>query len=215
MLAERHQGKRHLLLLLEIGAGGILDRGGEERQPRRGGQRIERPHLPERGAPVEAKRAEGVGLGEPLQASAGHAGAQPQFADAAIGFFARGEKERGVGLAKALDLAEAEADGMRRADGGGLFCVAGMDADAAFFPPLRLSPAREERACAFPPPQGGRGLKMFQRGIPIGKVHVDFAQIDAVLAGVADELGRRIEAHRLGVEETGAEDVGIVALHPG
>ena len=32
---------------------------------------------------------------------------------------------------------------------------------------------------------------------------------------VADDLGRGVEAHRLGVEERGAEDVRVVALDPG
>ena len=33
--------------------------------------------------------------------------------------------------------------------------------------------------------------------------------------GVADDLRRRVEAHRLGVEERGAEDVRMPAFHPG
>ena len=33
--------------------------------------------------------------------------------------------------------------------------------------------------------------------------------------GVADDLGGGVEAHRLGVEEGGAEDVGVMALDPG
>ena len=36
-----------------------------------------------------------------------------------------------------------------------------------------------------------------------------------MLAGVAHELGRGIEAHRLGVEQGGGEDLGIVVFHPG
>ena len=35
-----------------------------------------------------------------------------------------------------------------------------------------------------------------------------------MLAGVADDLGGLVEAHRLGVEQGRAEDVGMVAFHP-
>ena len=46
-------------------------------------------------------------------------------------------------------------------------------------------------------------------------VDADRAHLDAMLARVADELGGRVEAHRLGVEQGRAEDVRMVALHPG
>jgi hypothetical protein len=36
-----------------------------------------------------------------------------------------------------------------------------------------------------------------------------------MLAGVADDLGGSVEAHRLGVQERRAEHVRVVALHPG
>ena len=39
--------------------------------------------------------------------------------------------------------------------------------------------------------------------------------VDPVLAGVADDLGRGVEAHRLGVEERAGEDRRVVALEPG
>jgi hypothetical protein len=45
-------------------------------------------------------------------------------------------------------------------------------------------------------------------------VHVDRAHRDTVLARVAHDLRRRVEAHRLAVEQGGGEDVGVVALHP-
>ena len=35
-----------------------------------------------------------------------------------------------------------------------------------------------------------------------------------MLARIADDLGGGVEAHRLGVEQGGAEDVRMVALHP-
>ena len=38
---------------------------------------------------------------------------------------------------------------------------------------------------------------------------------DAMLAGVADDLRRGIEAHRLAVQQGAGEDRRVVALHPG
>ena len=51
--------------------------------------------------------------------------------------------------------------------------------------------------------------RRLQRAVPAGMVDVDRAHLDAMLARVAHELRRRIEAHRLRVEDRGAEDVGI------
>ncbi len=48
----------------------------------------------------------------------------------------------------------------------------------------------------------------------IAGIHVGRPHLDAVFAGIAHELGRRIEAHRLGVEQGGGEDLGIVMFHP-
>jgi hypothetical protein len=36
----------------------------------------------------------------------------------------------------------------------------------------------------------------------------DGAHLDAVLAGVAHDLGGRVEAHRLGVQQRAGEDAG-------
>ena len=71
-----------------------------------------------------------------------------------------------------------------------------------------------------PLPTRGRGVArrrcaFFQRAPPLRKIDVHLAQLHAVLAGVADELGGGVEAHGLGVQHGGAEDVGVVALHPG
>ncbi len=54
-----------------------------------------------------------------------------------------------------------------------------------------------------------------QRIIPAGVIDVDRAYFDAVLAGVAHDLGGCIEAHRLAVQQRRREYVGIAALHPG
>ena len=45
-------------------------------------------------------------------------------------------------------------------------------------------------------------------------VDVDRAHVDAVLLGVAHDLGGRIETHRLAVEQRRREHVGIAAFHP-
>ena len=54
-----------------------------------------------------------------------------------------------------------------------------------------------------------------QRAVPAAGIDADRAHLDAMVAGVAHDLGRGVEAHRLGVEQRGAEDVGMVAFHPG
>ncbi len=36
-----------------------------------------------------------------------------------------------------------------------------------------------------------------------------------MVAGVAHQLGRSVEPHRLGVEQRAGEDVRVAALHPG
>ena len=43
----------------------------------------------------------------------------------------------------------------------------------------------------------------------------DRPHLDPMLARVADDLGGRVEAHRLGVEQRRAEDVRMMMLHPG
>ena len=138
MLAELHLRQCHRLLAGQLSAG---SGGDEERQAFGGGQRIERPHLPERGATVEADGAEGIGLGEALQPGAGDAGAQPEIAHAAIRLLPRRDEPLGVGLAKPFDLAKAETDGVGGAD------VRGIDADAAGV----------KDAGALPPCGGGSG----------------------------------------------------------
>src|SRR5260370_5891639 len=71
-----------------------------------------------------------------------------------------------------------------------------------------------------PLPQGERGwnsgvIYRPQRAIPFAGIDVDFAHGDAVLAGVADDLRRGVEAHRLAVEQRGGEAGGIAAFDPG
>src|SRR3546814_2620171 len=42
----------------------------------------------------------------------------------------------------------------------------------------------------------------------------DRAHLDAMIAGIAHDLRRRVETHRLGVEQSGTEYVGMMMLHP-
>ena len=60
-----------------------------------------------------------------------------------------------------------------------------------------------------------RAARWLQRAVPTGKVDIDGPDLDAVLPGVAHHLRRRVEAHRLRVQERAAEHVGMVAFHPG
>ena len=51
--------------------------------------------------------------------------------------------------------------------------------------------------------------------VPVGMIDIDRAHLDAVLAHVAHDLRRRVEAHGLRVEQRGREHVRIAALEPG
>src|SRR5262249_47168834 len=57
-------------------------------------------------------------------------------------------------------------------------------------------------------------LSGLERCVPVARVDVDAAQLDALLAGVAHDLRRRVEAHGLAVEERRRKDRGIMALEP-
>src|SRR3546814_17911171 len=55
---------------------------------------------------------------------------------------------------------------------------------------------------------------LLQRTIPMAVVDRDRAHLDAMIAGIAHDLRRRVETHRLGVEQSGTEYVGMMMLHP-
>ena len=61
--------------------------------------------------------------------------------------------------------------------------------------------------------RGARAI--FQGTIPIREIHVHRAHVDAVLLRVAHDLRRRVEAHRLAVEQRGREHLRVVAFDPG
>ena len=78
--------------------------------------------------------------------------------------------------------------------------------------------------CQAPSPGGSRAAARgaaapraprLQRAVPVAVIDVDRAHLDAVLARVAHDLRRRVEAHRLAVEQRRGEDVGVVAFEPG
>ena len=55
---------------------------------------------------------------------------------------------------------------------------------------------------------------LLQRILRVTERYVDLAHLDAVLAGIADDLRRRVETHRLRIEQAAAEGVGVVMLQP-
>ena len=55
----------------------------------------------------------------------------------------------------------------------------------------------------------------FQRVVPFAETHIDGAHFDIMLARIAHDLGRRIETHRLRIEQRTAERGGMMALEPG
>ena len=57
--------------------------------------------------------------------------------------------------------------------------------------------------------------RILQPVVPSAEVHVDRAHLDAVLAGIANDLGRRVESHGLGIQQRTGEHIRMVALEPG
>src|SRR5262249_23950562 len=53
------------------------------------------------------------------------------------------------------------------------------------------------------------------RAIPIAEIYVGRTNLHAMLAGIAHELSRLVEAHGLAVEDRRTECVGVVPLDPG
>ena len=55
---------------------------------------------------------------------------------------------------------------------------------------------------------------MFQRAIPIRRIHIHVVNFDTVFARIAHDLRRRVEAHRLRIQERAGEHIGIAAFDP-
>ena len=83
----------------------------------------------------------------------------------------------------------------------------------SFFISSSLSPwiRRKPRRTACLPSPRGAGL---QRAIPIAAIDIGGADFDAVLACIAGELRRLIKAHRLAVDDGGAEHLRVAAFDP-
>ena len=185
LLADRHRRQRRVGLGLQVAGRRLL----EQRQPLRRALGVERPAGPQRVAAAVAQRGEGVGIGQPLDGRAFQPGAQPQVAHGIVARAPRLHQRAHVGFAQALHLPEAETDRVARADMVAHAGIAGLH----------------------PPGVEGGGL---QRLVPVGAIDVDRPHLDPVLAGVAHDLRRGVEAHRLGVQEGGGEDVRIMAFQP-
>ena len=78
--------------------------------------RRKRPHRPQRGAAVEAERAEGVGLGEAFERGGLQPRAQPKVANGIEARAAGGLDRLAIVLGKSADLAKAEPHRMGGAD---------------------------------------------------------------------------------------------------
>ena len=76
---------------------------------------------------------------------------------------------------------------------------------------------RGRAPCASPSRTAKRSSPVgrLQRAVPARGVDADRADLDAMVARVAHDLGRRVEAHRLGVEQRRAEHVRMMAFEPG
>src|SRR5271157_4660939 len=67
-----------------------------------------------------------------------------------------------------------------------------------------------------PPWDRVRGLSnRLKRMIPLAGVHIDGPHLHAMLTRIAHQLGGRVKAHGLAVQNRGGEHVGVIALQPG
>ena len=185
MLAERHDGE--LCFRLQIPQPDVCPI--EQRQCLGGAPAVKRPDRPERSAAVEADGTESVGICQALDLPHVEARAQPDVADGSVAGAAPHDERLHALLGKALDLVEAEP---YRPHGP----YHRPHLDMARGDARRIEPAGDQGA------------------VPIRMVDVGRLDLDAVILRVADELGRGIEAHRLRVQDRGAEHVGIESLEP-
>ena len=106
---------------------------------------------------------------------------------------------------------------MRRADAG----TVPQRRDVGIGPPflaLPDQPCRHGLAQAVDLPeaeaQGDLALALFQRAVPVGQIDVGGQHRDAMLARIAHDLRRGVEAHRLRIEQRAGEGRRVMALHP-
>ena len=79
-------------------------------------------------------------------------------------------------------------------------------AAASASPWMRSRPRRTGRS----PPAGG----IDEAAVPVAMAHIDRQHLDAMRARIAHQLRRRVEAHRLAVQQRREKGVGVVALDP-
>ena len=149
---------------------------------------MQRADGPERVAARQPERAERIGIGERLQHERAQAGAQPQIADRIVAGAALLLDDAAIVLGQAADLAQAEP---HRVGGVDIVPHRGMAGVRARF-------------------VAGR----FQRAIPVRCIDIDVAHLDAMLLRVAHDLRRRVEAHRLAVEQRRREHIRVMAFQP-
>src|SRR5581483_6077843 len=116
--------------------------------------------------------------------------AQPDIAHGIVTGTAFFRDQSGVFLAKPLDLAQAKTHGVRCPD---------------IVPHLAMKVMQTF----------GRVRARLERRIPVRVIDVGWAYLDAVFAHVTHDLCRRVEAHRLSVQEGCAKGVRIAAFQPG
>src|SRR5262249_33202775 len=69
--------------------------------------------------------------------------------------------------------------------------------------------------CSDTLPLAGGGIKRLQGAVPEAHVDIGLARLDAMLARAAHDLRRRVEAHRLGIEQSRGEGRRVMAFDPG
>ena len=122
MRAERHRRQ------FCVGLGGARrPRDGEERQRVLVADPVEAAHRPQGLAPVEAERAEGVGVGEPLEHGRAEPAPEPKVAHGIVPLPSPLDEPAHVVLADADDLPEAQAHRAFSADMLDHRGVAGVD----------------------------------------------------------------------------------------
>src|SRR5688500_17934523 len=72
---------------------------------------------------------------------------------------------------------------------------------------LHQTQTEPQRECLF--------LNRLERAVPVARIDVDRSHLDTVTTRILHKLRRRIEPHRLAVDERSREGCGLVALEPG
>ena len=136
-----------------------------------------------------------VGAGQSLHRPQGLAAAHPQAGE-------------GVGLGQELHPPSAHHPG-EVSDGAG---PPGPGQDQALDVLLGQAPHLSQAQPHGPQPSAWNRL---QGAVPVAGQDVGGAHLHPVLPGVPHQLGGRVEAHGLGVDQGGAEGVGPAPFHPG